>query len=205
MARSGGPEEFFEVFREVQQGKKAPEGGTPRTPPAAPVEPGGPPPGTLSLSYLAAGGALVIVALLVVLGYLLGRMHGWAAYEAATKRQAEKPPSEKASTAAPAPQTRVSTAPEVVDGMVFTLLTLGKATADRESAEKEAEYLNKYAPFKALGVEAHVWRDGAGRYRLCAKGFKDLDEAARKKVRDQIRNLVSRHGKREYRDSDFLP
>jgi hypothetical protein len=93
-----------------------------------------------------------------------------------------------------------------VDGAVFTLLTLGKAAADRESVEKEAEGLNKYAPFKTLQVEAYVWRDHGGRYRLCARGLKAMDEATRKSVRDQIRSLMCPHHKmREYRDSDFLP
>ncbi len=207
MARSSGPEEFFEAFREVQQGKKALEGAPARPTAPAPAEPGGPPPGTLCFSYLAGGLGLVIVLLLVAVGYFVGRWHGWSAYEAMLKHQAEKAidkAAEKTATIAAA-QPRAGVAPEVVDGMVFTLLTLGKGTADRDSAQKEADYLNKYEPFKALGVEAYVWRDGAGRYRLCARGLKDLDDAARKKVRDQIRKLSSRHGKHEYRGSDFLP
>lgn len=205
MTRAEGPEEFFKVLREVQQGKKKHEGETPPgepSPAVASPEPAPEPTGTLSLSYPAAAGAVAIAVLLIVLGYLVGRQQGWSAYEAALRRQGEK--------AVPKPTTATPLAPrlqaaEVVDGMVFTLLTLGKSTADRDSVEKEAEYLNKYAPFKALQVEAYVWRDPSGRYRLCAKGLKAMDEAARKQVRDQIRNLVSRQGRREYRDSDFLP
>ncbi len=209
--RAEGPEEFFKVLREVQQGKKKPDGGptAEASPPGAiPAEPEFAPPATLSLSLAAAAGAVVIVLLLVVLAYLVGRQQGWHAYEAMLRRQGEREaekaaeratPTTKASPAAP------THAAEVIDGSVFTLLTLQKAAADRESVTKEAEYLNKYAPFKVLGVEAYVWRDNSGRYRLCAKGFKAMDEATRKQVRDQIRNLVSRQGRREYRDSDFLP
>jgi hypothetical protein len=201
-----GPEEFFKVLREVQQGKPKADGA------AGPAEPAPPasiaqeegPPGTLALSFPAAIGGLVIVVLLVVLGYLLGRQQGWNAYEAALKHQGAAT-QEKATTATPAKAPSAAQAPEVIEGKVFTLLTLQKGAADRDSVQKEAEYLNRYAPFKALGIEACTWRDPSGRYRLCARGFRDMDEATRKQVRDQVRNLVSRQGRREYRDSDFLP
>ena len=205
MPQTEGPEEFFKVLREVQQGKKRQEGEPAAEGEPAPVLSAAPgPPGTLCLSYLAALGGLVIVVLVVLLAYLIGRRHGWDAYEADLRRQAEKA-TEKATSATPGQPAPQAQAPEVVDGAVFTLLTLGKAAADRESVEKEAEYLNKYAPFKTLHLEAHAWRDRSGRYRLCARGFKAMDEAMRKQVRDQVRNLVSRHGQREYRGSDFLP
>ncbi|MBM4038740.1 MAG: hypothetical protein FJ290_09515 [Planctomycetes bacterium] len=206
MPHTEGPEEFFKVLREVQQGKGKPEGGVPvvtAAPPAASTEGVGPP-GTLSLSYPAAACGVVIVVLLVVLGYLLGRNRGWDACEAWLKEQAERAV-EKAGTATPAKAPPLAQAPEVIEGKVFTLLTLQKGAADRESVEKEAEHLNRYGPFKALGIEAYAWRDPSGRYRLCAKGFKGMDEATRKQVRDQVRNLVSRQGRREYRESDFLP
>jgi len=202
-----GPEEFFKVLREVQQGKTKPDGaGGPAepAPPSASSEEEGPPPGTLALSFPAAIGGVVIVILLVVLGYLVGRRQGWNAYEAALKQRGEVA-TEKATTATPAKAPSVAQAPEVIDGKVFTLLTLQKGVADRESVQKEAEYLNRYAPFKALGLDACAWRDTSGRYRVCARGFLGMDEATRKQVRDQVRNLVSRQGRREYRDSDFLP
>jgi len=197
--RPGGPEEFFEVFRSVQEGKKGHE--------ELPVAPAaGPPPGpadarALTVSYLAAGGAVVIVVLLVLAAYLLGRQHGWRAREAALRRATGSQGAEPAQAPAVA---AVADQPEIVDGAVFTLLTLGRADADRESIVKEAEYLNGYAPFRALQVEAYAWRDRTGKYRLCARGFKAMDEATRKRVRDQIRGLMSRHAKREYRDADFL-
>jgi len=208
VTRASGPEEFFEVFREVQKGRKKPEhtreGHTPA--PSEPADTGGEEAsaGEVRLSYPAAGGAVLIAVLLVVLGYLVGRQDGWRAYEAFVIKQATtqaaKPDGAKA-----AAQKRSVKGPEIVNGLVFTLLTLGKGQADKASAEKEAEYLNSYAPFRALQVRAYVWRDGAGRYRVCAAGLKDMDEATRKQVRDGIRNLVSRHGRREYRDCDFLP
>ncbi|HUT36887.1 MAG TPA: hypothetical protein VNE39_25620 [Planctomycetota bacterium] len=204
MPHSEGPEEFFKVLREVQQGKAKHEGAGGPAEPAPAGEPSEGPLGTLALSYPAALGGVVIVVLLVVLGYLLGRQHGWNAYEAALKHQAARAV-EKATTAAPAKAAPQGQAPEVIEGMVFTLLTLQKSAADRESVQKEAEYLNKYAPFKALGLEAYAWRDTSGKYRLCARGFANMDDATRKQVRDQVRNLVSRQGRREYRDSDFLP
>lgn len=208
MPRAEGPEEFFKVLREVQQGKKRPEGGEPAaaspSPAPAAYEPEGVvPPGTVSLSYAAAAGGAVIVLLLILLAYLVGRQQGWGAYEAMLRRRSEQA-AEKAAAPPKAPPPQAQDA-EVIDGKVFTLLTLGKEAKDRESVAKEAEYLNKYAPFKALGLEAHAWRDPSGRHRLCAKGFASMDEAARKQVRDQVRNLVSRQGRREYRDSDFLP
>lgn len=211
MPRAEGPEEFFKVLREVQQGKKTPDGGVGTEGPSPVVAKEGPGPalaGTVSLSVPAAAAGVVIVLLLMVLAYLVGRQHGWLAYEAMLRRQGEREAektAEKATKATKAPTPEPAQTPEVVDGAVFTLLTLQKSAADKESVTKEAEYLNKYAPFKALGVEAYVWRDSSGRYRLCARGFKAMDEATRKQVRDQIRNLVSRQGRREYRDSDFLP
>ncbi len=206
MPHTEGPEEFFKVLREVQQGKPKGEGAAPAAAPAPPAAISGEegPPGTLSLSFPAALCGVVIVVLLVVLGYLFGWNRGWNAYEARLKERAERAV-EKAATGTPAKAMPVAQAPEVVEGKVFTLLTLQKGTADRESVEKEAAYLNGYGPFKATGLDAYVWRDASGRYRLCAKGFKDMDEATRKQVRDQVRNLVSRQGRREYRDSDFLP
>jgi len=203
--RSEGPEEFFKVLREVQQEKSKHEGRPPGAEPALAFEPDTLPAGTLCLSYLAALGSVVIVVLLVILAYLFGRQHGWWAYDAALKRQAERA-AQKATSAAPVQPPPLATEPEVLDGLVFTLVTLGKAPADRASVEKEAEFLNKYAPFKALQVEAYAWRDRGGRYRLCARGFKGMDEATRKQVRDKLRSL-SPHGKgrRDYQDSDFLP
>jgi len=209
VTRASGPEEFFEAFRGMQQAKKRPEG---EAPDEAPVQ-GAPraesqvlATGEVTLSYPAVAGGVVIVLLLVVLGYLVGRQHGWRAYEGAIKRQAEEA-AQKPQSATPAAKASgaVSSEPEVIDGMVFTMLTLGKTPADRASVEKEAEYLNRYAPFTALQVEAYVWRDKAGRYRLCARGLQAMDAATRAQVRDQIRNLVSRQGRREYRDSDLLP
>ena len=208
MGRPGGPEEFFEVFRKVQETKKGRDEGAeveappverPRGPQATPAALGEP--GAVSLSYPAAAGAVVIVVLLLLAAYLVGRQHGWVARERAARRPTT---GEAAKASTPAPVPGVADEPELVSGTIFTLLTLGKADEDLDSVTKEAEYLNGYAPFRALQVQAYVWRDRAGKYRVCARGLKALDEPTRKHVRDQIRGLMSRHGKREYRDADFL-
>jgi len=203
--RASGPEEFFVALGEIHEGKKqqTTEGGPQPQEPLPPAGEEAPPPGTIELSHPAAGGAIVIALLLIVLAYLVGRQHGWSAYEAALRSQSQAPPT-KATTHSPAAKAPDQATPELVDGAVFTLLTLGKTASDLESVQKEADYLNKYAPFQSLGLQAYAWRDRAGRYRLCARGFKGMDEATRKQVREGVRSLVSRQNRREYRDSDFL-
>ena len=220
MPRRSGPEEFFEVFREMQEGKKSREpGGTerPKAPePSAPEHPAvlsdateeapAPPTeaglqGTVTVGYFTVGAAFVIVALLCLATYLLGRHHGWEAHGAALERARREAGASPATHSATTPGV---TGPEIVDGTIFTLLTLGRGEQDAESVATEVEYLNSYGPFLALQIEAYSWRDRSGKYRVCARGLRSMDEATRNRVRDQVRRLTSRHGKREYRDSDFL-
>ncbi len=200
--RARGPEEFFEVFREVQQSRKARDEKptAPRTPSAEPSRRlGDALSGELTLTYPAIAGSVVVVALLVVAGYLVGRQHGWRAALAQARQ---------ASTATTAAKTRTEkkvAAPEFMDdGTIFTLLTLGREAKDRQSVEAEARHLNSYGPFVALGLTAYAWRDHSGKYRLCARGMKGLSPQERQRVRDQVRRLAARSGKREYRDADFL-
>lgn len=205
MSRGRGPEEFFEVFREVQQGRKTHEEKPARaeTPqPEPPTGPSGTPSGVFALSYPALAGVAVAVVLLVAAGYLLGRQHGWRAALRAAPRSPRAAPSSAERAAAQQPQWGE---PEFMeDGTVFTLLTLGRESKDRESVEAEALYLDSYGPFRALGVRAYLWRDRSGKYRLCARGLKAMSAAERGRVRDQIRRLTARSGRREYRDADFL-
>ncbi len=201
MPRGRGPEEFFEVFREVQEGRKArderPEGPPPRPSPRG-AEPRD---GALSLTYPALAGSAVVVVLLVAAGYLLGRQHGWrAALRSARRSQRPATPAGVAAR----PQGEPATPEMMEDGTIFTLLTLGRERKDRESVEAEAQYLNSYGPFLALGLRAYAWRDSSGKYRLCARGFRAMAPADRQRVRDQVRRLAARSGRREYRDADFL-
>ena len=202
MPHARGPEEFFEVFREVQQSRKARD-----EKPAAPDSASGKPSGRLgealtgglTLTYPAIAGSVVVVVLLVVAGYLVGRQRGWRAALSRARQPA---------TATPTTRTlreKEVVAPEFMeDGTVFTLLTLGREAKDRQSVEEEAKHLNSYGPFVALGLTAYAWRDHSGKFRLCARGMKGLSAQDRQRVRDQVRKLAARSGKREYRDADFL-
>ncbi len=205
MPRGRGPEEFFEVFREVQQNRKAREQKAPRAEDQKAPEPAARSPETaasaVALTYPAIAGSVVAVVLLAVAAYLLGRQHGWRAALDAARRGRKATPS----TASQSAPRLVAAEPEFMeDGTVFTLLTLGRGAKDRESVEAEAKHLNSYGPFQALGLRAYVWRDRSGKYRLCARGFKALSPQDRQRVRDQVRRLRARSGRREYRDADFL-
>lgn len=214
MSHARGPEEFFEVFREVQSTRKKRD-DKPPGPGAAEAKPGertaapnadqpGPAfwEGELTLRYPVAALIGVAIVLLAVAAYLAGRQHGWARHSASQAPKAEPGQTARPGTAASAAVT--SDEPELVDGKVFTLLISGAKAKDLESVKAEAEYLNRYGAFKALPVQAYVWRDREGRYRLCARGFLDLAPALREDVRREIRTLKSRFGKHEYNKADFF-
>jgi len=205
--RSRGPEEFFEVFREMQQSKKKGEEKPDSQEPELQLKPRQPAPSPegplLSISRTTAVAAVVAVVLLVVAAFLLGKQYGWRSHAAQVARKKTGAPRPAPTTRTPAG--RVSEGPELVGGKIFTLLVSEKEAQHRKSAEEEAKYLNSYAPFGALEVEAYVWRDKRGRYRLCARGLAKMRPAEREQVKKQIRRLKSRFGKREYKDADFYP
>lgn len=210
MPRGGGPEEFFEVFREVQAARKEGQAAKkdhgdspalPQSPPAVLQDVDEAPGGAFTISYLAAGAVVVIVALIAVLAFLLGRNYGWDACEAALRRQPEQAASPKASTGiVPG---FAAQAEELIDGRAFVMLTGEKTPAARGSAEKEAEHLNRHPLFLKYGLVAYVWRDALERYRVGVRGFARMDEATRIRVRDEIRRLPSRDGKPLYADAGF--
>ena len=220
MPRGRRPEEFFEVFREVQANKKGANdepGEDARPGPSAeadiqaaepvveaPRRPGlfAGPPVALSRRNLAYAAGLALVV--VVAAYLIGWQRGWAAYERAARRRrqpAAAKPTTKPST--PAAALVDDGTPELVDGKVFTLLVSGKTAAWRRSVDEEAEYLNGYAPFKNLRVRAYSYRDKDGRFRVCARGLAAMDPATRDRVTKAVRRLKSRRGKLEYSHADF--
>ncbi len=218
MPRGRSPEEFFEVFREVQTSKKKqdaepeeraqPERDARRDEAASPRPARGPgrsvlagPPLTVSRTTVAVGAAALALVLLAT--YLIGRQQGWRAYvaarrEAAAKQEAE--PTQKAKGAPAAPSRAV---PEFVDGKLFTLLLSGKRPEHRKSVEQEVAYLNGYAPFKALVIRAYAYTDRSGSHRVCATGLGALTQAEREHVKQSVRRLKSRRGQREYSGADF--
>ena len=208
MTRDRGPEEFFEVFRDVQSGKKKRQEGA--TQPAEQQPPAGPepeapaaggPPQTLEVSYAVAA-ALVVGALLLVAGaYMLGKQQGWRAHAAAAGRVADRPQDKPATRESPTP---VSTEPELVDGKILTLVTSGKTRQHLQWVQIEADYLNGYEPFRALRVQAYTYRDRSGAYRLCVRGMAAKTQAEREAAKAEIRKLKSRTKKREYKDADFF-
>jgi len=202
VTRDSGPEEFFEVFREVQESKKRDQQGDdapvehPKT--AAPKPSAAP--AVLRVSYPVAAAVVVGVVLLVAAAYLLGKQQGWQAHAAARKRAASRPrpgPSTQGAPAAPA-------APELVDGKVFTLVTYGRARPLGQRARAEADFLNGSRPFQALGVQAYAYRDRTSTWRLCARGLAAMTPAARETVKARIRKLTSSAGTLDFKDADFF-
>lgn len=207
MARDRGPEEFFEVFREVQASKKRAEEGDAAQPVIAAPDAGQPKtparerralPESLDISYPVAAAFVVGALLLVVAAYLLGKQHGYALAKPAGPPPVVDP---KGGTSGPS---AVTAGPEVVDGKIFRLLFSGTGDRDRASVEKEVEYLNSYEEFRALGVTAFLWRDKSRHYWLCVRGLADLSAAERDRVRGRIRALRSSRGQREYAEADFF-
>jgi len=210
VTRDRGPEEFFEVFREVQAGRKGrpesdaqPDG---QAEPAAPSETQPPArpawtlPEAVQVSFVVAAAFVVGAVLLTVGAYMLGRQQGWRAHRAAVGQPG---PQEPAAPGTGTPATPASDAPELVDGKVFTLVTYGKARQHRQWAQMEADYLNALPRFQALSVQAHPYLDRNGTHRLCVWGLAAKSAAARETVKARIRALKSRAGKPEYKDADF--
>lgn len=220
MPRGRSPEEFFEVFREVQTNKKK-QDGEPEEPaqperdarrdeaasPRPARDPGrsvlAGPPLTVSRTTVAVGAAALALVLLAT--YLIGRQQGWRAYIAARRQAAAKQEAEPTQKAKGAPAAPSRTEPEFVDGKLFTLLVSGKRAEHRKSVEQEVAYLNDYAPFKALVIRAYAYTDRSGSHRVCATGLGALTQAEREHVKQSVRRLKSRRGQREYSGADFYP
>ena len=206
MTRDRGPEEFFEVFREVQAGKKrAQEGPAPERAPAEasgaePAEPrGGGAPQTFEVTYPVAAAFVVGAVLLIVAAYLLGKQQGWRAHAAALSRPAARQ-GPRPATGGPGSPAALDAGPELVDGRVFTLIMYGRS---QRLAQLEADYLNREARFQALRVQAYVYRDRSGAYRLCVRGLARRTPAEREAVKAELRRLKSSAKKLDYRDADF--
>ena len=210
VTRDRGPEEFFEVFREVQSGRKGrpesdaqPDGEAEPTAPSE-TQPAGSPawtlPETVEVSFVVAAAFVAGALLLIVGSYMLGRQQGWRAHAAAV---APPGPQEGPAPGTGTPATPASDAPELVDGKVFTLVTYGKARQHRQWAQMEADYLNALPRFQALSVQAYPYRDRSGTHRLCVRGLAAKSAAERGTVKARIRALKSRAGKPEYSDADF--
>lgn len=207
MARDRGPEEFFEVFREVQASKKQAEDeetahagalAAQAAEPEAPVRQRRALPDALEVSYPVAAAFVVGALLLIVAAYLLGKQRGYA-LAAAPARPVVAGPTTQTPGHVPA-----GSGPEIVDGKIFRLLYSGAAARDRDSVETEVEYLNSYEDFRALGVRAYPWRDATRHYWLCARGFADKPAAERDRIKSRIRALRSSRGRKEYDGADFF-
>ena len=92
---------------------------------------------------------------------------------------------------------------ELLGRKVFTLVTLGRQAKDRDVLEREARYLNAYQQFRQFGLQAFVYRDARGRYRLCARGFAAKGQAERERCREAVRRLRDSRGQRSYGEADF--
>ena len=216
MSRGRRPEEFFEVFREVQETKKRQEETAEHE-----AEPGLPEPPTreepamkladrepfvdrlgaffartVTVSYTVIATFFIASFLLILAAYMLGKQAGWSSHEAAVGGRPRAPIVEpKGEAASDAP---VASGPELVDGKVFTLLTGDRTATSRQSVEKEVEYLNRSSSFTRLGFEAYVYRDQAGRYRLAARGLAGMDASRRKAAIEAVARLKSSRGRNEY-------
>ncbi|MBL7223230.1 MAG: hypothetical protein ISS72_05205 [Candidatus Brocadiae bacterium] len=200
------PEEFFEVFREVQNKARADEAESQEAldssgaaDEAATPEPSwfGGAPVVLSRSALLIGSSVVLLALLCA--YMVAWQRGWRAREALL----HKPAAQKGAKATPAKAPPPPGEPELVDGKVFTLLSSGKRPELLASVKQEVEYLNGYAPFRALGLRAYAYTDRQGRHRVCANGFAAMSREQRDAAKKAVRGLKSRRGSREYSSAEF--
>ncbi len=221
MARGRSPEEFFEVFREVQTRKKrdseteqsdaVEERPDPRE--QVPDARAGAreeseerpsllagPPVTVRRTAVAIGAAALLLVLLAT--YLIAWQRGWRAHADARRKAAAKPPAEQAQRQ---PARKAVSGPELVDGKVFTLLVSGSRPENLESVKQEVAYLNGYAPFRVLGLEAYAYTDSRGRHRVCARGFRGMSPERREDAKREVRHLRSRHNKLEYKDANFFP
>jgi len=151
---------------------------------------------TVTVSYTIVATSVVAVILLLMAFYMLGKQSGWASYAATVKsgsqeQGGEQKPGDSVPKAA-------ATGPELVDGKIFTLLTGDRTAVSRESVEKEVEHLNALSSFTRLGLEAYVYEDEAGRYRLAARGLAALDASRRGDVIETVSRMKSSRGRSEY-------
>ncbi|MFW6162876.1 MAG: hypothetical protein ACODAJ_08885 [Planctomycetota bacterium] len=227
MTRDPGPEEFFEVFREVQSTKKkrqeaAQAADQPLEPPAEdddtveqappppePEAPRGPPSAgaalltrTVEVSVPVAAAVVVGALLLAAATYMLGKQQGWRAHVEAVNQAAVRPTGQPGS-AGGSGRAVVSDEPELINDRVFTLVTYRGSAQHRKLAQLEADYLNEHPRFRALGLRAYVYRDRGDRYRLCVRGLRAKSEAERAAARATIRKLRSRQNELAYKDADF--
>ena len=222
MTEGRGPEEFFEVFRSVQSGRKkrdekpasgGPATDEPETEAVAPTAGAEPRPSPsprvwereLAVSFPVAV-LVVLSALLVALAaYLLGRQQGWQNHAAAQAAKGSVAAHGNAPTSAAPAATLLSGEPECnAEGKVFTIVMYGPTAKNRERAEQEAKYLNGYPLFtRTLKVQAYVWSDKQKRYRLCVRGLNALSADERENVKKEIRKLKSSTGKADYHLADF--
>jgi hypothetical protein len=221
VTRDRGPEEFFEVFREVQSTKKKRQEAAqaaeepvqreetvqpapPAPEPEAAAEPAGP--GllarTIEVSVPVAGAVVVGALLLVAAAYMLGKQRGWRAHAAAVERGAAKPTGRPAGARGSGPAI-VSDEPELVNDKVFTLVSYRGSDQHRRLAQLEADYLNEHPRFRALGLRAYVYRDRDDHYRLSVRGLLAKSEAERAAAKATIRKLRSRQNELAYKDADF--
>jgi hypothetical protein len=220
VTRGRSPEEFFEVFREVQETKKRQgEAADAEDAPAKP-EPARPDKPvmnladreplmdrlsdffarTLTVSYTIVATCIVAVILLLMVAYMLGKQSGWSSHAAAVKAAQE--PAEPGKMSA-APTLPPSTS-DFVDGKILTLATLGTQDSHRENIQNDADYLNQDPTFNTLGLTAFAYRDRAGRYRLAARGLDRYEPARREQVIQQVRRIKSKRGKLEYATADLM-
>lgn len=223
MTRERGPEEFFEVFREVQstrkkrqeaaqaaeelaQGDEAVEPAAAVPGPEAAAEPtgvgAGPLARSIEVSVPVAGAVVAGALLLVAAAYMLGKQRGWHAHARAVERAAATPRDRPGTQAGPGPAA-VSTKPELVKGKVFTLVTYRRSPQHRELAQLEADYLNEHPRFQALSLQAYVYQDRNGVYRLCVRGLLAKGEAERAAAEDTVRKLRSRQNQLAYEHADY--
>ncbi len=217
-----GPEEFFEVFRSVQSNRKkrdekAPSAGTPTdepeteaAPPAAEPEPRLAPSPRVwerELTVSVPVAALVVLGALLVVAaaYMLGRQHGWQSHAGTQAQRSSTAGQGSAPTTALRAASILASEPEYnAEGKVFTLVTYGTGTKDRDRAEQEAKYLNSYSLFsRTLKVQAYVWRDTKSKYRLCGRGLSALSPANADNVVKEIKKLKSSHGRPDYATANF--
>jgi hypothetical protein len=221
VTRGRSPEEFFEVFREVQETKKRQGDTTDAEDAPAKPEPARPDTPvmnladreplvdrlsdffarTVTISYTIVATSAVAVILLLMAAYMLGKQSGWSSHAAAVKSAVQEPG--EAEKEAIIPTLPPSTS-DFVDGRILTLATLGTQESHRKNIQDEADNLNRDPSFTSLGLTAFAYKDRAGRYRLAARGLDRYEPARREQVIQQVRRIKSKRGKLEYATADLM-
>lgn len=212
MPRHRQPEEFFEVFRQVQKTKGAePSPDAEEAPKDIPMPPQPPltdkptgrgtgffagPPVTLSRMAIFLGGCGVL--LVVLIAFLGGRHSGWRESAPA----AEETVDGEAAAVEEAEKKALESGAEFVKRKVFTMITLGTRPEHKEKLEREARFLNNKPQFRDLGLTAYVYRDSKKRYRLCARGLAAMSAEEREAVVKQVPSLKGTSGT-DYRQAGY--